>query len=241
MPSALTVEERHHPAKFSGAVLETMKTLFDHWALTGRVLDPYAGVGWIHRLSTIDRPTFAVELEQPWARSHGHAGRTIQADAARLDMFAEDTFAAVATSPVYPNRMRDHHAASDDSERKTYTHQMRKLTGDRTRRLHTHNMGAMTNTQYRRAAQLHIAEFKRVTVGDGWLFLNMSNSIDGHAETNAVEQWLNWLTLAGCHIRHLEPVETPRLNYGENWEARVQFEAVIVAQFPTKKSQGSLL
>lgn len=241
MPKALTHEERCHPAKFSGPVLDTIRCLLDDWAVTGRVLDPYSGVGWIHRLSTIERPTFGVELEPEWAANQGHAGRTVQSDAGRLDCFRDDTFAAVVTSAVYLNRMRDHHRATDTSERKTYTHQLQKLTGDRTRQLHEQNMGAMSNTRYRATAQQHIAEFKRVTEGSGLFLLNMSNSINDGEETNAVEQWLNWLTLARCFVREVVPVGTRRLGYGANRDARVEHEVVIVAEFPSKREQSALL
>lgn len=245
---ALTAEEKCHPAKYSTQVIGTLIDLTGRWLGTAHdlrdnpisVLDPYAGVGWIHRLASLGMVTFAVELEHEWARNQGHAGRTIQADAGDL-AFAESTFEAVITSAVYPNRMRDHHLAKDTSERKTYTHQFRKLVDDNTVDLHPTNMGAMTNKQYRDTAQRHIREFKRVTISGGLMFLNMSNSIAGDDENNAVEQWINWLTLADCHIREVRPVSTRRLKYGANHDARVEHEVVIVAQFPVKASQPTLL
>jgi hypothetical protein len=238
MPSALTFEEKHHPAKYSGNVLETIRCLMDDWGVTGRVLDPYAGVGWIHRLSTLDRPTFAVEIENPWAANQGHAGRTVQGDAGSMGFFADDTFTAIATSAVYMNRMRDHHEARDSSKRLTYKHQLAALTPEP---IHAQNMGAMTNTRYRKAAQSHIREFRRVVVPEGLAFLNLSNSIDDGTETNCVEQWLNWLTLANCRIREMVPVSTRRLGFGANRDARAEHEVVIVAQFPPARAQSALL
>lgn len=249
MPAALTVQEKHHPAKFSGPVLEAMRDLFgvyfdDPTATEDlpplRVLDPYAGVGWIHRLASLELVTFAAEIQQDWAANHGHAGRTVAADAGDLP-YPADTFDAVATSPVYENRMRDHHDARDASTRLTYTHQFRQLVAAPRARLHPNNMGAMTDTRYRATALQHLVEFKRVAVGRGLLFLNMSNSIRDGAETNTVEQWLNWLSLACCRIREVRPVSTARLQYGANYDARVEHEVVIVAQFPPKDRQGSLL
>jgi hypothetical protein len=249
MPAALTLAEKHHPAKFSASVLATMTDLFANWLGVYparylpeplKVLDPYAGVGWIHRLASLQMVTFAAEIEHPWAVNHGHAGRTVQADADRLP-YRDGTFDAIATSAVYENRMRDHHDARDASARMTYTHQYRKLVGDVRASLHPHNMGAMSDARYRATAQNHLAEFKRVTVGGGLLFLNMSNSIRDETETNTVEQWLNWLSLARCWIREVRPVSTSRLQYGANYDARVEHEVIIVAQFPPKQSQGTLL
>lgn len=252
MPIAsLTPQEKHHPAKFSTGVLGAIGDLMIDWLdafpdptdeeqKPRRVYDPYSGVGWIHRRASLYLTTFAGELEQPWASNHGHANRTVQADAAHAP-FRDDTFHGIATSAVYMNRMRDHHNARDTSERKTYLHQYQKLVGDFREQLHEQNMGAMNNTQYRAAAQSHIREFKRITMGGGLLFLNMSNSIDKGNETNSVEQWLNWLTLAGCFIREVRPVETRRMLFGENRLARVEHEVVIVAMFPEKASQGSML
>src|SRR3990172_5582486 len=103
MPIAsLTREEKCHPAKYSWEVLETIRSVLDDWEVTGRILDPYGGVGWIHRIATPARPTFAVEIEHPWAANQGHAGRTIQADAGDLACFADGTFSAIVTSAVYP-------------------------------------------------------------------------------------------------------------------------------------------
>lgn len=236
--SSLTAPERHHPAKFSSPVLEVVKTLLDEWGVSGPILDPYAGVGWLHRISTIDRPVFAGELEHAWAHNDGvHYDRTVQSDAGCLP-FADGTFAAVGTSAIYPNRVRDHHNARDKSKRKTYEHLHRELTGES---LRPTNLGAMNNIAYRRYSQAHIREFARVVRDGGLLLLNMSNSIEDHTENNAVEQWLNWLTLARCWVREVRPVGTRRMGYGANRDARADHEVVIVAEFPPKADQGTLV
>jgi hypothetical protein len=246
VPTALTHEERHHPAKYSGPVLPILGRMLDDWLPPPnadvepiRVLDPWSGVGWIHKLSTLQRVTFAVELEHEWSANQGHAGRTTQASTRALP-FAADTFAGCVGSPVYPNRMRDHHTAKDKSKRNTYTHRMRDLTGDPTRKLHPDNVGAMNDRQYAAASAEHIAEMIRVTDAGGFLILNVSNSIADEHENNAVEMWLNWLTLRRCHIREVCPVSTRRLRHGANWEARTEHEVVIAAQTPTVKTPSLL-
>lgn len=238
--SALTHVEKHHPAKYSSSVLDALGELWDFWLQPpepdrpSRVLDPWAGVGRIHRIASLAVRTFAVELELNWAASTEHANRTVSATTRRLP-FADGVFDAVTGSPVYMNRMRDSHMARDTSKRNTYTHQMRALTGFKDEQLHPDNMGAMTNTQYRAAAAEHIAELLRVSKPGAFWFINLSNSIEDGEENNCVEQWINWLTLRSLHIREVRPVATPRNGFGANGDARCDYEVVVVAQTPAVK------
>lgn len=237
MPSDLTVQEKHHPAKFSSSVLTELGYMLAEWAHGTTddptlVLDPWSGIGRIHRIAGLAYVTFAVELEPLWAENHGHAGRTVRGTARRLP-FPDDTFDAVAGSPVYLNRMRDHHNARDTSKRNTYTHQYRELAGDRTVTLHPDNMGAMNDREYAAAAGEHLAELARVLKPGAPALINLSNSLDGDGENNCVEQWLNWLSLRRWHIREVRPVKTPRNGYGANGDRRVAHEVIAVAASPT--------
>lgn len=104
-----------HPAKFSAPISERLAELLAAEAeRRGRplvVLDPFAGIGRIHRLPTaIEHATVGVELEPEWAI----AGGSIPGDATALP-FRSGAFDAIATSPCYGNRMADTYDGSRDT------------------------------------------------------------------------------------------------------------------------------
>ena len=240
----LTEAERCHPAKFSMSVIDLMGELLAKWlgpvdTHPWRILDPFAGIGRVELLRNEEDPrpewrrwTVGLELERPWACNASAA--TVQ-ESAKAIPFATGSFDAVCTSVVYMNRMRDDFVSRDDSERNTYTHKLRELTGDPTRKLHPDNTGRMNDRQYTAASQRHIGEMRRVLTPSGLLLLNVSNSFRSpekglQVEHATVERWLNWLTLAHFYIRAVVPVGTPRYGFGANYNARVEHEVVIVAQ-----------
>jgi len=118
-----------HPAKYSKEIIPVLSNqVDDHVASHAmrspyRILDPFAGVGGIHRLldyggvtstrHTHPNTAFVVignELEHNWAIQG--EGPMVQGDALCL-AFPEERIDAVVTSPCYGNRMADHHEAKD--------------------------------------------------------------------------------------------------------------------------------
>lgn len=102
-----------HPAKFTGAVLDTItRALTEHSPTHGlRILDPFAGVGGVHQLHAKGgHDTVGVELQPEWAAANP---RTVVGDATALPASWAGTFDALVTSPCYGNRMADHHQAAD--------------------------------------------------------------------------------------------------------------------------------
>ena len=106
-----------HPAVFPDEVIELAREAIadmtiDHGPpLT--VLDPFAGVGGVHKLGDDDGNvvrTFGVELMPKWAATHE---RTMVGDATHLPDVWTGKWDAVFTSPCYGNRMADHHEAKD--------------------------------------------------------------------------------------------------------------------------------
>ena len=109
--TATTQTTVRHPAPWNrkalSAAIDRLVELLGEPPLT--ILDPYAGVGRIHELRECGFVTVGGELESEWAAASEF---TIVADA--LHFPAEDgSFDAVVTSPVWSNRMSDHHDAQE--------------------------------------------------------------------------------------------------------------------------------
>lgn len=96
----------NHPAKFNDAILDVIGRYLDNGDL---VLDPFAGVGRIHRFYPRCE-TYGIEIEPEWAQE-GY--RTLVGDCTDLWMFEDGIFDKIATSPCFGNRMGDHHNAQD--------------------------------------------------------------------------------------------------------------------------------
>lgn len=164
-----------HPAPYSANILvlldkELTKYAQDHGSCL-KVLDPQAGIGRIHQLTAPNIETVGVEIEWEWA---SYVPGTIQADATRLP-FKDNSFQIGCSSYTYGNRFADHHHARDGSDRDSYTHNLRALTGDKTRQLKAQNTGGYYawQSQYWTLHYQITSEVFRV-VSDVFL-LNVSN------------------------------------------------------------------
>lgn len=209
-----------HPAKFSDEIVEVLRrVILDEQRRIGRVplvLDPFAGVGRIHR--AMPTSTVGIELEPEWAACHL---RTVNGNALALP-FAADTFDVVATSPCYGNRMADHHNARDGSKRRTYTHTLG-------RDLHPDNAGAMQwGDEYRAFHARTWAEARRVLKPGGLFVLNISDHIRGGKVRHVVAWHAMALGALGFEWVDDRAIETRRMKHGENRDARVDHEVVLV-------------
>lgn len=146
--TSTTTATPKHPAKFSEPIIDLLQALVlaEARRVQGRVipgdcpvqvLDPFAGVGRVHRLARPNRIlTRGVEIEPEWAACHPE---TICADA--LEWLIRpgnyERFDIVVTSPTYGNRLADHHNAKDGSHRRSYTHDLgRPLAETNSGKLH---------------------------------------------------------------------------------------------------------
>jgi tRNA G10 N-methylase Trm11 len=196
-----------------------------------RLLDPFAGVGGVHTLSsesalgqgdlwetmTSRIATVGIELEPEWACHHA---RTMVGDARALP-FSDATFDIVVTSPTYGNRMADHHNAKDGSRRITYTHNLgRTLTPG--------NSGAMQwGEDYRQFHRLSLGEVERVLPIGRLFVLNVSNHIRMGKEVPVVQWHRDTLLAMGFTMERDIEVPTARLRYGANHASRVAWEHVM--------------
>ena len=105
-----------HPATYPQAVLDIFAEFVED---DDAVLDPFGGVGGIHKLrKMVGCTTVAIELEAEWAAAHPD---TIHGDATRLsELVGDQRFDVIATSPAYGNRLADDYQASDPHARRSY-------------------------------------------------------------------------------------------------------------------------
>lgn len=240
-----------HPAKFSQAVLDALDLIVPTGA---RVLDPFGGVGYIHRLE--DRETVSLDLEPEWAMAWPGA-TSIQGNALTLP-FPDGSFWWVVTSCTYGNRMADHHDAQErckacrgtgdevielDGESVTFGdrpcpkcdgqgHRAYKRLTYRHQighELHAENTG---RRQWGETYQsLHVeswAEVWRVLAPGGRFVLNVKNHWRDWTLQRVFEWHLTHLLQNGFALESLDVIETPGMGFGENRDAREPFEFLAV-------------
>ena len=207
-----------HPAVYSDVIMPVLAEMLGPQHVM--IIDGFAGTGKIHDLQDhvdwhVD--TIGVELEPEWATLHP---QTIVGNALDLP-FADGWFDASVTSPCYGNRFADSHVARDDSERRSYTH-------DIGRQLHDDNSGKMQwGDQYRDFHAAAWAEAVRVIRPGGRLVLNVSDHIRG-GERMMVSSWHTETLLSlGMSLVDAQHVKTSRMRYGANHRARVTSELVL--------------
>lgn len=251
-PDTATPERKTppHPAKFSDSILPVVATfLRPGW----RVLDPFAGTGRVHLLADlIGVETVGVELEPEWATMHP---QTIQGNALALPANWTGTFDAVVTSPTYGNRMADSHDAKErcracngtgsvraegltavsvmecgrcdgqgkrDYKRLTYRHQLG-------RPLHPDNSGQLQwGPKYQAFHVVAWREALRVLRPGGRLIINVSNHIRAGVEVDVAGWHSEACEALGFERIAGERVDTKRMGFGANRDARVDGEVVLV-------------
>lgn len=216
--------KRHHPAVFSDNVLNYV--VRHHLVPHGLVLDPFCGIGRIHQLDNPLRMTVGVEIEWPWASARRN---NIRGNARHLP-FRDETFHGAFTSPAYGNRLADHHNAADGSVRRSYTHDLRRTVGDNTRNLHPDNSGTLaeSNPAYWELHEAAWRELYRVLKAGGTFVLNVSDFVRRGKTVPVVARHRELCQGIGFNVTKSFEVETPRMRYGENREARVPTESLLV-------------
>jgi tRNA G10 N-methylase Trm11 len=210
-----------HPARFSRRVLAVMSEWLPAEEYP-RVLDPFAGTGLIANL----RPEgggeiVGIEIEPEWAAlAPERKGFTMKVGDARRLRYKPGRFDAIAVSPVFGNRMSDHHNAKDASVRRSYTH-------DLGRPLSPGNAGVMQwGGEYRAFHAEAWAEAVRVLRPGGRFVLNIKNHIRGGEEQKVAEWHMRCLRNLGMTRVATVPIQAQHLRQGSNRKRCV--EKVIV-------------
>lgn len=203
-----------HPSPFTAQLIRDIQPLVPPGEYP-RVLDPFAGIGGIHRLANT---TVGIELEPEWAWQHPD---TIVGNALHLP-FDNSEFDAIVTSPTFGNRMADHHDAKDGTVRNTYKHKLgRDLSAD--------NSGAMQwGDEYR---DFHVRAWKeatRVTKQGGRFVLHVKNHIRKGEEQHVAEWHLSTLIGIGWVLKEWVILNSKGLKFGANRDLRTRHEYLMV-------------
>lgn len=213
-----------HPAKYTDTIQDALRQIvwmypkYDRARGLMQVLDPFAGVGTIHKMFE-DMPiinTVGVEIEPEWARAHPG---TVVGDATALP-FPDESFDMVVTSPCYGNRMADLYDGRDGSRRSTYRISLGHRPNDRSA------AGLQWGKEYRRLHWHAWVEAHRVLRPGGEIVVNISN----HIRSGRIQRVVEWHLTTLCQlfvVRQVLPVQTPRMRQGANHDLRVESEHVL--------------
>ena len=213
-----------HPSKFREVHLTIIRSLLSQVSLPTptTILDPFAGVGKIHKLRDYGYITYGVEIEPEWA---AESEFTFVGDSTRLLDLIEiepglgDWYDAGVTSPTFGNRLADHHEAKDESVRNTYRHKLGRALAD-------NNSGQMQwGSAYR---DFHDRVWSQVAVVTKTMVLHLKDHIR-KGEVVPVTQWhLDNLAGHGFEVKTEIRINTRGHGFGENAAVRVAYESMIL-------------
>lgn len=244
---------RKFPAKFSAPILEQIALELRARLIMGTVLDPYGGIGGIHALrdAVPGLDTVAVEIEPEFAACHPD---TLCGDSRLLGEVLGDragTITAVVTSPDYGNRLADQYLGSENEKCRRCDGFGTNTDGDRcsncagSGKAPSRRMGyaialgrkcdPRSGARYqfgKKYRDLHLGILGAVvdTVPPGTLLIyNVSSSIAEKGYRPVMEWWVTEIARR-ADIKALVPIETDRLKFGANYDARVPAEHLIIAR-----------
>ena len=134
--------------------------------------------------------------------------------------------------------MSDSHKAQDTSRRVSYTHNLRKLTGDEDRTLLDNNAGKFYAWQdaYWELHRKAWEEMYRLLKPGGYFILNTSDFIRDFQVIPVTDRHVAVLTAIGFIEVRRFAITTPRMRYGSNSDARVDHEDIVVLRKPGGKA-----
>ncbi|MDX1408234.1 MAG: hypothetical protein R3330_08875 [Saprospiraceae bacterium] len=210
-----------HPATFRSEHIALFRDLLSSRDVK-TILDPFAGIGTIHDLRP-EYETWGIEREPEWANArppYTLVGDALEARKVLMRNGLPTTFDAAITSPVWGNRMSDHHEAKDDSIRNTYRHKLGRPITE----------GSSAILQWGPAyREFHLKAWTEMTaIVERFFILNIKDHVR-KGEIQMVTQWhhqvfvdLGWMPRVDWKML------SPGQRFGENHELRVEHEHVIL-------------
>lgn len=145
-------------------------------------------------------------------------------DAADMWNFADASFDGICTSPTYGNRLADYWERHEDSKRMSYGFSLgRKPVSENTAGMHW-------GDKYRIKSEEIWKEQFRLLQPNGLLICNVSDFIKNHQIVPVVEFHRNTLMNLGLTLNEELVIPTQRMRYGQNWDARVDGEHILIFQ-----------
>ena len=247
-----------HPARFSDRLLEAIGDMLAPYGQLS-ILDPFAGTGRIHELRARGHRTLGVEIETQWANLHPGTICGNSLELARL--LRGTTWDAVATSPSYGNRFADAHTARDTckncrgtgsdsgrrcpvclgtrlSMRRSYTHDLRRMTGDASLELAEDNSGKMQwGVKYRSFHEAVWAQVPGLLRGPRLFLLNCKDHVRNRERQHVVDWHVGTLEALGFVVLERTELDTGGLRHGANQERFA--EELVLMRLNDKPSQPS--
>lgn len=214
-----------HPAKFNDKFIPIFAEKLNGYK---NVLDPFAGTGKIAEIKNFGftGSIYCNEIEYEWCDiSNSNVDVWTSVDCEFLNMYENNFFESICTSPTYGNRMADtFKIPNKKSGRKyiTYMHYLgRKLTDG--------NTGSLQWGDNYKSKHINIyKELYRVLKNDGLLIINIGNHIRKGKEIDVCEWTKEVLIDIGFYLNEEIKVETQKMRYGSNNKLRIPYEYIFV-------------
>jgi SAM-dependent methyltransferase len=210
-----------HPAKYSDVFIPIFAGLLSGY---NHVLDPMAGTGKIAKIKDLGWCGEIVcnDLEPDWKKPEYGVDRWYHTDAASMSWARDGEFNAICTSPTYGNRLADHWQRREFSQRQSYFFNLGHA-------LHAENTGMMHwGSVYQAKHKAIYQECIRVLCHGGVFVLNISDHIRNKEVIPVVAFHRILLESLGLRMKEDREFSTSRLRYGQNHEARVEHEHILI-------------
>jgi hypothetical protein len=222
-----------HPARYNDAILSVIDAALSEHVIDGTVVDPFGGVGGIHKLHGYN--TLAIELEPEWAEQAALLGPTWCGDF--FDWEPHSKVGAVVTSCTYGNRMADNHQPGEDdkSTRITYRHSLGRELDER-------NSGGMQwGVEYRAFHIRAWIKVRELLTGGGIFVLNVKDHVR-KGEIVPVVDWHRKRVLGTGGFELLDDVQVPvtGMGFGANGQVRVAHEHVMTFERVRDQSKWNI-